>query len=121
MRFVLAPFMQMPRLTVPDRFEVGAQGSARLWWFGLIPSWKHYLQIKRMEPLEIYTCEHGGPVRTWNHRLTFTPIDSHHCSYTDEVETDGGVRGAATRAFIRVMFGHRHRRWRALAGILAED
>lgn len=61
----------------------------------------------------IYTHEHGGPVHTWNHRLTFTPLDEHRCRYTDEIETDDGIKGLGTRLFIRLMFTHRHRRWRA--------
>ena len=121
MRFVLAPILQAPHLTVPDRIEVGTRASARLWWFGLIPAWTHHLQINQLDPTEIYTNEHGGPVHTWNHRLTFTPIDNHRCRYTDEIETDDGVRGAAARAFIRLMFRYRHRRWRTLANILADD
>ena len=119
MQFVLAPIVRAPHLRVPDRIEVGTQASARLWWFGLIPAWTHHLEIKQLDPTEIYTNEHGGPVHTWNHRLTFSPIDNHRCRYTDEIETDDGVRGAATRGFILVMFRHRHRRWRTLAKLLS--
>ena len=119
MKFVLSPVLHAPRLKVPAHIDVGTQASARLWWFGVIPAWTHHLEIKQLDPTEIYTNEHGGPVRTWNHRLTFTPVDDDHCRYTDEIETDDGVRGAATRAFIRLMFRHRHRRWRMLANIVA--
>jgi hypothetical protein len=59
------------------------------------------------------------PVHTWNHRLTFEPIDEASCRYTDEIETDDGWRGAPTRLFIRLMFRHRHRRWHQLARILS--
>lgn len=119
MQFVLSPVLRAPRLRVPEHIEVGTQASARLWWFGLIPAWTHHLEIKQLDPTEIFTHEHGGPVHTWNHRLTFTPIDEHRCRYTDEIETDDGGRGVATRLFIRLMFRHRHRRWRTLAQILA--
>ncbi|MGV7852816.1 hypothetical protein PJM29_32110, partial [Mycobacterium kansasii] len=74
----------------------------------------HHLTIKQLDATEIYTNEHGGPARTRNHRLTFEPIDEHHCRYTDEIETDDGLRGAPTRLFIRLMFRHRHRRWHRL-------
>lgn len=110
--------LRIYRLDVPKRIEVGTQGSARFWLFGVIPAWTHHLTIKRLDPTEIYTNEHGGPVRTWNHRLTFEPIDEGSCRYTDEIETDDGLRGLPTRAFARVMFRHRHRRWRRLARIL---
>ncbi|MGH3562067.1 MAG: hypothetical protein ACRDTN_09800 [Mycobacterium sp.] len=119
MQFVLSPVLRIRSLTVPDHIEVGTRGSARLWWFGIIPAWTHHLEIKQLDDLSIYTNEHGGPVHTWNHRLTFTPVDERRCRYTDEIETDDGIKGWGTRLFIRLMFRYRHRRWRTLAGILA--
>lgn len=120
MAYVLSPVLRIYRLAVPDRIEVGTQGSARFWLFGVIPAWTHHLTVKQLGPTEIYTHEHGGPVHTWNHRLTFEPIDDKHCRYTDEIETDDGLRGAPTRIFIKLMFRHRHRhrRWHTLAKIL---
>jgi ligand-binding SRPBCC domain-containing protein len=118
MTYVLSPILRIYRLDVPDQIEVGTQGSARFWWFGVIPAWTHHLTIKRLEPTEIYTHEFGGPVHTWNHRLTFEAVDDDRCLYTDEIETDDGLRGAPTRLFIKVMFRHRHRRWRTLAQLL---
>ncbi|BBX95940.1 SRPBCC family protein [Mycobacterium lacus] len=119
LKYLLSPVIQMRSLNFPDHIDVGTQGSTRLWWFGFVPAWKHHLTVKELDDTEIYTNEHGGPVRTWNHRLTFTPIDEHSCRYTDEVETDDGLRGLPTRAFIRLMFRHRHRRWRTLARLVA--
>ncbi len=121
MNYALSPILRMHRLKVDEPIRVGSQGSARLWWFGVIPSWTHRLAIEKLDPTEIYTHERGGPVRKWNHRLTFEPIDEHRCRYTDEIETDPGWRGAPTRLFIRLMFRHRHRRWRTLAEILCES
>lgn len=118
MIYVLSPILRMYRLEFPDQIEAGAQGSARLWWFGVIPTWTHHITVQRLSPTEIYTNEHGGPVHTWNHRLTFETIDADHCRYTDEIETDDGWRGALTRLFVRVMFRHRHRRWQTLAEIV---
>lgn len=119
MQFVLAPILSMPPLETPDHVEVGTRASARLWWFGVIPTWTHHLEIAELEDLMIYTHEHGGPVHTWNHRLTFTPLGPDRCRYIDEIETDDGIKGLSTRLFIRLMFAHRHRRWRMLAAILA--
>lgn len=118
MAFVMSPLLRLRRIDVPACIETGTRGKARLWWFGVIPAWTHHLTIEAIEPGEIRTDEHGGPVRTWKHRLTFTPLDDHRCRYTDEIETDDGWRGALTRGFIRVMFRHRHRRWHTLARIL---
>ncbi|MDR3659129.1 MAG: hypothetical protein P4L86_01710 [Mycobacterium sp.] len=119
MAYVLSPVLRVYRLEIPEHIGVGTQGSARFWLFGVIPAWVHHLAVKQLDPTEIYTHEHGGPVRTWNHRLTFEPMDELHCLYTDEIETDDGLRGAPTRFFIKLMFRHRHRRWRTLAKILA--
>jgi len=118
MRYVLGPVLKMYRLNVPQRIEVGTVGSARLWWFGLIPSWTHHIAVEQLDDTEIATREHGGPVRKWNHRLTFAPLGEDRCRYTDEIETEDGWRGAPTRLFVRLMFRHRHRRWHALAAII---
>jgi ligand-binding SRPBCC domain-containing protein len=118
-KYVVWPILRVTRMTFPDPIEVGAKGSARLWWLGILPAWTHHLAIKQLDSTQIYTNEHGGPVSTWNHRLTFTPIDEHRCRYTDEVETEDGWRGIPTRAFIRLMFRYRHRRWRTLTQVLA--
>lgn len=120
LKYLLRPVLRAYQLDVPERIEVGSAGSARLWWFGVVPAWTHHLTVIKLEPTEIYTHEHGGPVKTWNHRLTFEPVDEQHCRYTDEIETDDGLRGAGTRLFIRLMFRRRRRRWRALAALLAE-
>jgi ligand-binding SRPBCC domain-containing protein len=119
MRYVLAPYLKISRrLQIPGKIEPGAQAAGRLWWLGVIPAWRHHIKLVRLDPLEIYTNEWGGPVRTWNHRLTFVPTGDHSCSYSDEIEVDDGIRGWGTRLFIRVMFHHRHKRWQALARIL---
>lgn len=117
--YVLSPVLKVYRIDIPDQVVVGTQGAARFWWFGLIPAWTHHLTVKTLEPTEIYTHEHGGPVRTWNHRLRFEPIDSQRCRYTDEIEVEDGWRGVPVRLFIQVVFRHRHRRWRQLTEILA--
>ncbi|MFF0488033.1 SRPBCC family protein [Nocardia sp. NPDC004068] len=120
LRYVLSPVVRFRGLEVSGRLAVGTRGSARLWWFGVLPSWRHHLTVVRLDPYEIRTEEHGGPVRTWNHRLIFEPVDAEHCRYTDEIEIDDGWRAAPTRLFVRLMFRHRHRRWHRLAEILGD-
>ena len=119
LKYVLWPILRATDMSFPDQIDVGAQGSARLWWFGIIPAWTHHLTVKQLDATEIYTNEHGGPVCTWNHRLTFTPLDDQRCRYTDEVETDDGWRGFATRMLIRAVFRYRHHRWHSLTRVLA--
>lgn len=117
--YVVRPIFRVHQLRVPERIEVGAEVSARIWWFGIIPAWRHYIRLVRLEPTEIYTNERGGPVRVWNHRLTFERLTDSTCRYTDEIEIESGVRGFATRIFVHLMFRHRHRRWRELTRVLA--
>lgn len=120
-KFVVAPILRAPGLEMPDVLAPGAEGAARLWWFGVIPTWTHHLRLVRLGGNEIYTNEHGGPVRTWNHRLTFEPLTAGSCRYTDEIEIDPGLHGLGTRVFVHLMFRYRHRRWRSLARVLADS
>ena len=39
MKYPLRPVLRAYHLDVPERSEVGTQGSARLWWFGIVPAW----------------------------------------------------------------------------------
>ena len=118
--FVVAPFLQIRSIDTPDGIAPGATVSGRLWWLGMVPSWRHSITIVELGDRQIYTNEHGGPVRTWNHRLTFERLDGDHCVYTDEIELGDGLHDAGTRLFARAMFRHRHRRWATLASILAK-
>lgn len=118
MAFVMSPVLRLYRMRVPEHIEVGTHGSARLWWFGVLPAWTHHITVRQLDPLEIHTDEHGGPVHTWKHRLIFVPLGDDRCRYTDEIETDDGWRGAPTRLFARLMFRHRHHRWHRLAGLV---
>src|SRR4051794_20401855 len=72
--YIARGVMRVPALdAVPDGFAApGAQASGRLWWLGVLPSWTHHLRVVAIGNGELRTAEHGGPLRTWNHRLTFT-------------------------------------------------
>jgi hypothetical protein len=37
-KFVVAPILRVPRLDMPDQITPGAEGSARIWWFGVFPA-----------------------------------------------------------------------------------
>lgn len=115
---VVSPIVGISDLVMPDTIGPGAEVYGRGRLFGVIPVWVHHLRIVSLEPGEIYTNEHGGPITVWNHRLTFTEIAGGGCRYTDEIEVGDGLRGFLTRGFIAVMFRYRHRRWRRLDAIL---
>lgn len=121
--FVVHPII---RLTLSDEqrkladsdeaLAVGTEYSARLWYFKVIPTWKHNLKIIAGGPIEggafeIYTNETSGPVRVWNHRLTFTPTSDSTCEYTDQIEIPAGLLGLGTKIFVKHFFRYRQRRW----------
>jgi len=56
---------------LPERFGAGTVVRVRLFFFHVIPAWKHAIAIVRLDPerREIYTNERGGPVRDWNHLI----------------------------------------------------
>lgn len=129
MEFVMRPLLGF-RLSEGDRaratestgdlLPLGEEFAGRLMLFGLIPLWTHRLTIVSDTGLEIFTNESSGPVKTWNHRLTFEPIDESHCRYTDTIEIDRGLIGGATGVFIALFFRHRQRRWHQIAPLLAD-
>jgi hypothetical protein len=105
-------------------FPVGETIKGRLIFLKFVPGWMHTLTLISAGPigggaLEIYTNEHGGPARTWNHRLTFTPLGESSCLYTDEVEIDGGLIGRVNQPLVRAFFKFRQWRWRGLARSIA--
>lgn len=116
-RYVVWPIFTIG--PIPEQFDVGSEGSARLYFLGFLPAWRHHLRLVSVQPREIYTNESGGPVRMWNHRLTFEPTSGQSCRYTDEIEIDAGLRTLPTVLFAHLAFRWRHRRWRTLTRVLA--
>lgn len=104
----------------PGGLPIGIEFSARLVLFSVIPLWKHRLTVIKNENLELYTNEVSGPVRVWNHRLSFVPVGEASCRYTDRIEIESGMRGLGTKLFIKLFFRHRHRRWQKLAASLTD-
>jgi hypothetical protein len=114
LNYVLWPLWEA-RGEVPETLAEGQEIEARLYLLTLIPAWRHHIRLMTVREGEIYTNEHGGSVRKWNHRLTFEPTSATTCRYTDEVD----VAGLGVATFARLIFRWRHRRWRALARVLA--
>ncbi|ADB53287.1 SRPBCC family protein [Conexibacter woesei] len=108
---------------LPDRFDdvsAGTETAARLWWLGVLPSWRHHLRVVEIGSRGLYTNERGGLVRAWNHRLTFEPLpDGGGCRYTDEVQLDAGPVTPLVWLFAQLLFRYRQARWRGLARVLA--
>ncbi|GAA4642268.1 hypothetical protein [Gordonia humi] len=124
MQFVLAPVLTFStdEFPAPDvAITPGFSASGRVKWLGVLPTWTHRITVIALDDLEVYTKERGGPVRVWNHRLTFEPTGENSCRYTDRVETEHGPRGWGTTVFARLIFRHRHRRWHLLTSMLAAE
>ena len=116
-RYVVWPLFTIG--AIPEQLEVGDETSARLYFLGLLPAWRHRLRLVSIAPREIYTNEGGGPVQVWNHRLTFEPRSEQTCRYTDEIEIHAGPATLPTVLFAQLAFRWRHRRWRTIARVIA--
>lgn len=117
--YVVRGLFRVTGLPAVNDFAAGDELSGRIWWLGVIPSWRHHLRLVSVRPYELYTNERGGPVRVWNHRLTFEPLGDERCRYTDEIELDAGWQTPGVWLFAQLSFRYRQRRWRALARVLA--
>jgi len=119
--YVVRGVLRVPALaSVPDGFaRPGVEAAGRMWWLGVLPSWTHHLRVVALAPNEILTAEHGGPIRTWNHRLSFVATSPTSCDYTDEIELDAGPLTPVVRRFASALFALRQARWRRLAAVLA--
>lgn len=118
-RHVVWPVFGVSDADIPESLTAGEEMSARLRWFMVLPGWTHTIRLVSVTPTEIYSNEHGGMVRAWNHRLIFEPTSETSCRYTDEVEIDAGLATPLVAAFARLMYRWRQRRWRRVAAILA--
>lgn len=124
--FVVRPLLRVTGL--PERFtpaeeEAVRSGAseltARLWWLGVLPGWRHRLRVVEATATELRTRERGGPVRAWNHTLTFEPTGERSCRYTDTVELDAGPLTPLVWCFAQGLFRWRQVRWRQLARVVA--
>jgi hypothetical protein len=102
---------------IPEDWGVGLAVRVRLFFFHVIPAWKHEIRIVRIDEAarEIYTNERGGPVRHWNHRIKIESRSAGRCRYTDEIEIRAGPITPLVAGFSQVLFRYRQSRWRKLA------
>lgn len=104
---------------LPATVEPSQHLVVRLKLFGVVPLWEHTIVVLEGSPLEARTKEHGGPLRSWRHHLLVEPISPTTCQYTDEVDIDAGRFTPVAHVVATLFYHHRHRRWRALARVLA--
>ena len=121
-RFVSRGLVRWP--VVADRIERWHEGETVTGWMfllGFLPMSKHTLTFERLDDsdLEFSTREHGGPIRSWNHRITVTPLTSQSCRIDDRVTFDGGFLTPALWVLVRAFYVIRRPRWTALAAALS--
>lgn len=102
---------------VPDTLGGGEVVRVRLLFFHVIPAWAHEIRIVSVDEnaRRIETREHGGGVKTWNHRLTVEPAGPGRSRYTDRIEIDAGPMTRLVWAYANLFYRYRQWRWRRLA------
>ncbi len=103
----------------PEPVSVGDEILVQLRFLRFLPGWKHTIRVERLVAREIVSREHGGPLKTWEHRLTFTPTSRSSCRYTDTIKIRAGIGTPLAVLFAHAIYRYRQARWRALAQVLA--
>ena len=121
-RFVSRGLVHWP--VVADRVARWREGETVTGWMfllGFLPMSKHTLTFARLDDSEheFSTREHGGPIRSWNHRITVTPLTASTSRIYDRVTFDGGILTPALWLLVRAFYVIRRPRWIALARALA--
>jgi hypothetical protein len=101
----------------PATFDEGDELQTRMWFFHVIPGWRHYLRLVSVDPaeMELHSNEHGGPIRKWNHRIKIEPATESSCHYLDEIDIEAGILTPLIWLYAHVFYRYRQRRWRRLA------
>ena len=99
----------------PSEWNLGQKLETRLWFFHILPGWKHTLTVAEVNDSEklIRSHEYGG-FYTWDHTIRVMD-DSSTCGYSDEIEIHAGVLTLFIWLFANVFYRYRQMRWRKLA------
>jgi hypothetical protein len=122
-RFVSRGLIRWPVAAV--RTSRWMQGETVVGWMfllGILPMSRHSLTFEGLDDaqFEFSTRERGGPIRSWNHRITVTPIDDSSCRIHDRVTFDGGVLTPFLWVLVRLFYVIRRPRWQQLATALRD-
>jgi hypothetical protein len=120
LEYVAAPWLRFepvdpPKL--PDEWEPGRY-RVRMRLFGAIPLGTQWIGIRAVEQrgnrLLVHDQGSSPRVRVWDHRIEITPSAGGGTRYCDRVRIEAGWRTPFVGLFARLLFAHRHRRWRRL-------
>lgn len=108
---------------MPEHVNANDRVEVRLWFFHLIPAWKHVIAIEQVSSVDrtIQSRERGGFVRTWNHRITVEGTADGATHYVDEIEIEAGPWTPLVCAWAHLQYRYRQSRWRRLAKHLAQQ
>lgn len=100
----------------PAVFHSGLVISTRLFFFHVLPGWRHVLRIIRLDAgkHELYSNESGGPIKTWNHLIRIEPVAYSRCRYLDRVEINAGILTPFIWGYAHVFYRYRQFRWTRL-------
>lgn len=103
----------------PEKWVQG-EYRASMFLFGIIPLGWQAVVITLPEPSGdvrfVRDNGYGPLIRKWDHWIAIGPDPfGHGTRYIDQVTIEAGVLTPIIAAFARVFYGHRQRRWRALA------
>jgi ligand-binding SRPBCC domain-containing protein len=99
----------------PAVWNIGQKLETRLWFFHILPGWKHILTVAEVNDNEklIRSHEYSG-FYTWDHIIRVAD-DSSGCGYSDEIEIRAGLMTLFIWLFANVFYRYRQMRWRKLA------
>ncbi len=100
---------------LPEEFTEGSAVTVRLWFFGIIPAWRHHLAIRSIDNTrrELLSNESGGLVRVWNHLIRVEPIEGQRRRYTDDLKIEAGLFTPLVWLYAHLFYRYRQRRWRS--------
>ncbi|MBD2843151.1 hypothetical protein [Erythrobacter rubeus] len=116
--FPLIKFVPRGATAFPERWE---EGEYRAWMLllAVLPIGWQAIVISKPEAKGAvrFLRDNGyGPlIKRWDHWIEIAPENATTTRYVDRVTIEAGILTPVIAAFARVFYGHRQRRWRALA------
>ena len=104
---------------LPEKFVNGSEAQCKIWFFRILPGWKHNWWIKNIDPIrmKIDSEEYGGLVKRWNHIIKIESLNDKQCSYTDDVEIKAGLVTPVVWLWANAFYRYRQRRWKKLINV----
>ena len=99
----------------PPEWSLGGKVETRLWFFHILPGWKHTLTVAEVnEDGKLIRSHEFSAFYTWDHIIRVRE-ESSGCGYSDEIEIRAGLLTFFIWLFANVFYRYRQMRWRKLA------